>query len=112
MGIERSENKKFCIVTSNHDPDYRAYWFECPGCKQPHVIPVSGSDPNGKYWGFNEDMIKPTFTPSLLVYDINPDGARRTLCHLFLRDGVIEFLNDCAHEFKGKKVPLTECPDV
>ena len=57
-------------------------------------------------------MDKPTFNPSMLVNkDLNnPDdrgnGYVRHRCHSFVRDGKIQFLNDCTHELKGQTVSL------
>jgi hypothetical protein len=45
-----------------------------------------------------------TFSPSLLC---NQHHAQ-SRCHLFVRDGRIEFLSDCHHELAGKTV---EIPD-
>jgi hypothetical protein len=32
--------------------------------------------------------------------------AESTRCHIFVRDGKIQFLNDCTHELAGKTVPM------
>lgn len=32
-------------------------------------------------------------------------------CHSFLRDGVWDFLGDCAHALAGQKVPMVPVPD-
>lgn len=71
-------------------------------------------------WGFNGDFEKPTFSPSVKVtgkrritdeeYDRIRAGEKIDIpdmcCHSFVRDGQIEFLSDCTHEFAGKTVPL------
>lgn len=86
-----------------------SWWFTCPGCETYHSFRTKSW--NGEelwnasqglktpIWVFNGNLIKPTFSPSLIV-DAHPK------CHLYLRDGVIEFLNDCTHQLRGKKVPL------
>jgi len=76
--------------------------FFCPGCQSHHPYRIKGQNP---VWKWNGNMEKPTFSPSLLVHGSLP--AHR--CHLFLRDGMIEFLSDCHHDLKGKTVPLPEC---
>jgi len=58
-------------------------------------------------WSFNGDVEKPTFSPSLLVYD-RSSGERKTGCHLFVRDGMIEYCGDCPHEFAGKTIPMED----
>lgn len=77
----------------------------CPGCKSYHGLNVE--NPAGRpIWQFNNDFIKPTFHPSLLV--TWTWGAERApkCCHSFIRDGNIQFLNDCTHELVGQTVPL------
>jgi hypothetical protein len=46
---------------------------------------------------------RPTISPSLAV---GPNTSFR--CHSFIRDGQIQFLDDCWHELKGQTV---EIPD-
>lgn len=71
--------------------------FMCPGCGCCHYIKT----PN---WSFNDDVEKPTFSPSILVSQNDP--AKR--CHSFVRDGRIQFLDDCAHSLKGQTVELPD----
>jgi hypothetical protein len=82
--------------------------FECPGCKIGHS-PITKSQ-SRPCWGFNGDVEKPTFTPSILVRWPDPDGGPETVCHSFVRDGNIEFLGDCTHSLAGKTVPLPQIP--
>ena len=70
------------------------YIFWCPGCGTEHNFHVKEGG-----WEFNGDWDNPTFEPSLNL---------RGRCHLFLRDGVIDFLGDCRHHLKCKKVPLED----
>ncbi len=73
--------------------------FECPGCECLHSIQTP-------QWTFNGDLEKPTVSPSILV---NPNGDSSAIrCHSFVRDGMIQFLDDCEHSFKGQTV---EIPD-
>ncbi len=78
---------------------YREFAFHCPGCKCLHSFSVGNA--NGPSWTWNGSFETPTFSPSLL-YPIN----RR--CHSFVRNGMIEFLNDCFHVLAGTTVPLPE----
>ena len=102
--------------------------FECPGCDMYHVVNVKGDRSKGPVWGFNWNDEKPTFTPSLLVRwtstpkeleeDENGDlvmqsdgrikGAKDEVCHSFITDGKIRFLNDCTHKLAGKTVDLLQ----
>lgn len=94
--------------------------FMCPGCRESHQISVEGSPS----WGFNGDYDRPTFTPSVLVrghqlerdeggqwtgeWVRGPDGKPLPLvCHSFVTDGHIRFLDDCTHALRGQVVRLT-----
>ena len=98
----------------------------CPGCKELHVLNVEPK--NGRpCWTFNGDLEKPTFGPSLLVRtghnvtgkpadkcenckECAADGVPSTcsICHSYIREGMIEFLTDSTHALAGKTVPLGE----
>ena len=75
--------------------EFGGYTIYCQGCKTHHVF--------DKRWTFNGDFEKPTFSPSMLV---NKDKPNR--CHSFVRDGKIQFLDDCFHELKGQTVDLLD----
>ena len=77
--------------------------FNCPGCRGPQQLPVTG--PNA--WGFNGSYDKPTFTPSILTRRGKTDLD--FICHSFVKDGMIQFLSDCTHKFAGQTLEL---PDV
>jgi hypothetical protein len=70
-------------------------YFHCPGCGREHCVKV----PN---WTFNGDYERPTFSPSVLY---NPDVVAHR-CHFFVRDGQIEYLEDCHHRLRGRTVPM------
>lgn len=110
---------KMLTMEPTADPGHEEYVFFCPGCSEHHSFIVKwgpkhlanrvgrverGNAPPGQppTWTFNGDMEKPTFAPSLLYKDKSP------LCHLFLRDGIIEYLGDCGHALKGQKVPMED----
>ncbi|MES2706068.1 MAG: DUF6527 family protein [Verrucomicrobiota bacterium] len=80
--------------------------FWCPGCDEPHGC-WTGT-PNhltGAKWTWNDDMERPTFSPSLLLTGYSSHGQERC-CHSFVRDGQIQFLTDSSHSLAGKTVPL------
>ncbi len=98
--------------------------FECPGCKHPHAIRVDGrAKPN---WSYNGDPDSPTFHPSILVrtghhvqnqpkppncwHCNNRDDGHSmcSICHSFVENGNIRFLNDCTHALAGQTVPLPD----
>lgn len=82
--------------------------FHCPGCNKGHGVPVDGS----RGWVWNQDTEKPTLSPSVLVTyngsDAGVDGAPPAVCHSFVTDGRIRFLNDCTHELAGQTVDLPD----
>lgn len=91
--------------------DYCIALFHCPGCHCAHgptVHPLEEplrSLDKGQRWGFNGDLTKPTFTPSIKVtmpYKGKPDE----ICHSFVTDGNIQFLGDCTHALAGQTVRL------
>ena len=97
--------------------------FWCPGCSEMHVVRITTGHDD---WGFNGSYDRPTFTPSVLVTWIHPKGYSNdnpappgfpeqterpdlyteARCHSFVRDGQVQFLNDCTHSLAGKTVPL------
>lgn len=86
------------------------YYFYCPACKELHNFQTgSKSGPN---WSFDGDVEYPTVSPSLLMSTTHPETkVRRTLCHLFVKGGKIEYCGDCPHEFAGRTVALPDVPE-
>ncbi len=84
--------------------------FWCPGCDGAHQVSVG--EGTGPRWGYNGNEDAPTFTPSINVTyngpDAGLDGALPAVCHSFVTDGRIRFLNDCTHSLAGQTV---EIPD-
>lgn len=99
---------------------FYGYTFPCPGCKTIHQIYVEGGASVGPEWTFNGDEAKPTFSPSLKVTHRHPVGHdndnpapagydgpyQEDVCHSFITDGQIQFLEDCFHELAGQTVPM------
>jgi len=92
--------------------------FFCPGCKCGHGFKTTPPEPQ---WTFNGDMEKPTVRASILVrsgkypkepfkfdQEGNVVGYEKAVCHSFITDGMIQFMDDCTHELKGKTVPLED----
>ncbi len=78
------------------------YTFYCPGCKREHTYSV-----HEQGWKFNGNMIRPSFTPSLLNREFDEENKVKSICHLFVTDGNIIYCGDCTHELTGKTLPLT-----
>lgn len=75
--------------------------FYCHGCKMEHLILSNGTN---RGWTFNGDADKPTFAPSFLVIDPKPR------CHLFIRNGHLQYLGDCDHDLKNKTIEMATYP--
>lgn len=115
--------------------DGRLTWW-CPGCDGPHTIQTGqGAGPR---WGWNGDVDRPTFTPSVLVTWTEPanlhneEAMQRDLaeakrrreageqhvklpcadkcCHSFVVDGQMQMLGDCTHHLAGQTVPIPAWP--
>ncbi len=94
------------------------YSFFCEGCEGYHMVytePWTKTYPGppvpGPVWEFNGDLERPTFSPSLLVYEGKHEDTgeiHQPLCHTFVRDGQVEFLNDCGHKLAGQTRPLLD----
>ena len=92
------------------------YVFNCPGCNASHSINTEDEGYPHPIWSFNNNVDKPTISPSLLVrYPANPNATddfkewrKERICHSFIKDGNIQFLGDCTHDLAGKTV---EIPD-
>lgn len=95
------------------------YLFWCPGCKMAHGVWTKPRQ-TGAVWRFNGDMEAPTFEPSLLIQgtvDLTPEQHQQIMagksvepkpfrCHLFVRQGFLQFLTDSTHPLAGMTVPM------
>lgn len=80
------------------------YLYMCPGCGYEHAF---GLISDGGHHDFNMDYEKPTIRPSLLQ-NFSPDR----ICHAFIIDGYIQFLNDCWHKLAGQTVELPQVKEI
>lgn len=91
------------------------WWFYCPGCMQ--EIKIHNPDYTDEerkrlsvhcinvrdIHKFNGDADKPTFSPSLM-YNFIPGR----ICHSFVTDGRIQYLDDCTHPLARQTIDLPE----
>lgn len=90
------------VAEVQDEPGY--YIFDCPGCNISHFI---NTNPNyGPIWDFDKDLDNPTVSPSLLVRIPWKDEIK--ICHSFVKEGKIQFLDDCTHALAGQTVDLPE----
>lgn len=92
-----------------------AFW--CPACDHAHHVKVEGPGA----WEFNNDLLRPTLSPSILVQGkywkgkgdadpLDPLNWPEVHCHSFLRNGNIEYCSDSKHALAGQTVPLPIFP--
>ena len=115
-------------IVVDGDGKFYGIQFVCPGCAEQHdyyragpILPVQWLPPGMERsphvsplnaWGFNGNLDRPTFTPSVLsrweqwMGDNVP--KQQHICHSFVRDGRIEYLNDSTHSLAGQTVDLPE----
>lgn len=83
-----------------YDEEFKIYEHRCPGCNNKHLIPNYDNKP---HWDFNGDFDRPTFTPS-----VRHSWSEDKVCHYFIKDGHIQYCNDCTHNMSGQIVELPE----
>lgn len=122
-------SNKLRAVKGSDDSPGVGYW--CPGCKEAHIVWIGAGE--GPRWGWNGNLDRPTFTPSILVRsghfaphwkqgdacwctynaedgEENVEPFKCLVCHTFVTDGVIDFLPDCTHELAGQKIEIPDFP--
>ncbi len=85
----------------------------CPACGEMHTLAVEKPQDNGAKWAWNQNVTTPTFHPSVNISH-GPDAELKIAafcCHYWLKNGEIQYLNDCTHALKGVTVRLPPLPD-
>ncbi len=100
-----------------HDSGYSLSYY-CPGCKRPHSI--NHQPGHGPTWTWTGGVEKPTFHPSVACSGTEPSDDPEKfddpkfdvsyVCHVYVREGMIEFLGDCTHSLKGQTVAMPDWP--
>jgi hypothetical protein len=71
------------------------------------VIPINKvKGYGGPCWDWNGDQENPTVRPSIRTSCSYPDSER--ICHCFITNGMVQFLDDSTHEFAGQTLPLND----
>jgi Family of unknown function (DUF6527) len=84
--------------------------FSCPGFGRVHQL---NTQPAKAVWEFNGDLDRPTFRPSILVRFGRTAGEGQVVhgvCHSYVTEGRIQFLDDCTHTLAGATVEIPEWP--
>jgi len=96
----------------------RQAWWWCPGCDEPHAVPVEGAanSSGAGPWALALDADgRPTLSPSILVHGwkaTEPGFKSQPRCHSFVVAGRIQFLGDCEHALAGQTVPIPDEPPI
>jgi hypothetical protein len=84
--------------------------IELPGPIGHHMLPVITHGSRDKHsrspvWTWNGDTEKVTLKPS-----IRSQGGRdgKVVTHVWVNDGMVQFLGDCTHELANQTLPLLE----
>ena len=80
-----------------------SYWLWCPACDD--AVRIDNT------WGWNGDLDRPTFSPSILTRWSVQGEIQDRVCHSFVTDGVWHYLADCTHEMAGQHVPMVDLPE-
>lgn len=86
----------------------KGFVFYCPGCEGNHFVQTTPGNDGEAVWTWNGVHDRPTISPSLLIRYPASGDYPALVCHLFLRDGLITYLEDCTHPLKGQTVPIPE----
>ena len=81
----------------------RGFAHYCLPCGEAHLIWTEGREAQ---WTFNGDVDRPTFSPSV-KHTQTMGGHFTRICHYFIRDGLIQYCDDCTHELRGKTVEMS-----
>lgn len=106
------EDKRLAHRVSNKEGVHIGYLIFCPACDNAHYL--------DKRWTFNDNLEKPTFSPSLLLRGkvmptdeecdriLNGETVELAdlVCHSFITDGKIQYLSDCSHSSKNMTIEL------
>ncbi|MHB1323980.1 MAG: DUF6527 family protein [Coriobacteriia bacterium] len=86
------------------EPDVeRPIWlFWCPACEMIHQL--------DERWTVGGTDEAPTVEGSYLQYGSKHDIKALPRCHLFIRDGQLQYLSDCSHALAGQTIPMPELP--
>lgn len=85
-----------------------------------HDFAVDQPFRNHAQWSWNQDPVKPSFTPSMNIR-LGPIGGGKlfktdageveyAVCHYFLKDGQLQYLADSTHKLRGQTIALPELP--
>lgn len=105
--VTTSPNEKNPITGFYETADFVFY---CPACETYHGIWTTHKNKNDAIWEFDNNLESPTIKPSLRI--VWKSGSVEEVCHLYIRNGRIEYLKDCTHRLAGKTVEMLYERDI
>jgi hypothetical protein len=110
------------LMAYHHGDGVVSWFFWCPACSESHSVETAGKDskpaPGRPRWTKTGTDERPTFHPSLRVFDIPGTTAEKsakriwnTQCHLWVREGRIEYCADSPHAMKGTTIDMVDYPE-
>lgn len=110
------------IIASN--TKFFDFEYFCPGCGQIHGLrtialaqPPGLSEADAKLfqdnkWSITGTADAPTVSPSIHVHGRDPENKRFTICHSFIENGRIRYLDDSRHKLRRQTVDLPDYSEV
>ncbi len=82
-------------------------------------VMIGGTREGTPNWTWNGSVEAPTLKPSIKTTTTRPvanpiegkPDMEEVICHSWLNDGMVQFLDDTTHELRGKTVPLEDFED-
>jgi len=98
------------VVDKDNNHLYNHFYWWCIGCNDVHIF-ANNHSPNypGPDWEFDNNYESPTVNPSILTNQ-NYNGEPHP-CHVFIKQGMIQYLSDSWHALAGQTVAMVELPD-
>lgn len=92
------------------------YAVRCPACTELnlgsiHVFALKMCN-GAPGWVFSGTLESPTFQPSMRATATEGDTGTVHVCHSFVREGKIQYLNDCTHRMAGTTVDLPDFEEL
>ena len=85
-------------------------WWYCASCDMLHPIALHNRPGESvDVWSWNNDAERPTFMPSFLTDMSGRNGPKR-ICHTYIKEGMVEYLNDSTIHLRGVTKELQDIP--
>lgn len=82
-------------------PGWIAHW--CDACQMLHELPTQHSN-ESCHWEWDGQTHRPTLSPSIRT-------ECTQVCHYYLREGWLHYLNDSSHAYAGRVIALPDIPE-